>query len=258
MLVWGVMPFPWWFPWAHPSLLLVVFPEWGADTFDVVTAFSICIGWGEAPSTYESQNRLSRPTPCPKQGQLEQVSQGQSGLEYFQRLRFHNLFGEPLTTFNVWGFSGVFLCLNGTSGIWIYAHLNFGPFIVHHWEDSGLIFFSLSHQLFTHIEKTFLSLLFSRLLFSSSNSLSFSLYEWCSSPLAICIHLCWTRSSISVSLFYWGARNWTQRSPTSTEYRGIITPRPLLAMLLANTTQDVASIQAYLLPHASANSHTIL
>lgn len=144
------------------------------------------------------------------------------------------------------------------SGIWIYAHLNFCPFIGCHWEDSGFIFFSLSHQLFIDIQKTSLSFLCSRLLFSGSSSLSFSLCEWCSSPLIIFITLCWTCSSIAMSLSYWRAQNRTRHSLTRTEYMGIITPLDLLAVLLTNTTLDVASIQACLLPHASPNFRTIL
>lgn len=108
VLVWGMMHFPWWFPWAHLTLLLVVFSGWNEDTFGVVTDFSICTGQGEGPSACKSQNRSSRPTACPKQGQLEQVSQGQSGFECFQRLRLHNLFRQPLTTSIVWVF---FVCL---------------------------------------------------------------------------------------------------------------------------------------------------
>lgn len=97
------MHFPWWFPWAHLSLLLVVFPGWNVDTFDVVTVFTICIGQSKAPSTYESQNRLSRPTPSSKQGQLEQVSQDQSGFECFRRLRCWGFFKYFLMfKWNVW------------------------------------------------------------------------------------------------------------------------------------------------------------
>jgi len=61
-----------------------------------------------------------------------------------------------------------------------------------------------------------------------------------------------------MSFLYWGAQNWTQHSPTGTEYRGIITHLNLLAMLLTNTTQNAASIQACLLPCFYPYSCTVL
>ena len=53
-------------------------------------------------------------------------------------------------------------------------------------------------------------LLFSRL--NSSSSLSLSSYQRCSSPFIIFPALHCTLSSMSMSLLYWGAWNWTQHS----------------------------------------------
>lgn len=53
-----------------------------------------------------------------------------------------------------------------------------------------------------------LSFLCSRLDSPSSHSLS--LHEKCSSPLFIRVALCWTHSSMSMSLLYWGAQHWAQ------------------------------------------------
>lgn len=46
----------------------------------------------------------------------------------------------------------------------------------------------------------------------SPNSFSLSLQERCSSPLIILAAFHWTLSSMSSSLLYWGAENWTQYS----------------------------------------------
>ena len=57
----------------------------------------------------------------------------------------------------------------------------FFPVIGHHWEQAGSLFFIPFHQVFIHIDKILLSLLFSRI--KSSISLSLSSYKRCSSPL---------------------------------------------------------------------------
>lgn len=44
---------------------------------------------------------------------------------------------------------------------------------------------------------------------SLSTFLSLSSCERCSKPLTTFMALCWTCSSISLSLWYWGAQNWT-------------------------------------------------
>ena len=83
------------------------------------------------------------------------------------------------------------------------------PVTGHHWEEPGSIFFTPSHQVFIHIDKIPLSLLFSRL--SCPSSLSLSSCERCSSAL-IFVALHWTCSGKSMSLLYWGAQHWTQHT----------------------------------------------
>lgn len=64
-------------------------------------------------------------------------------------------------------------------------------------ENSSLIF-PPSQQVFTHIDKILLSLLFFRL--NSPSSLCLSSYIRCSHSIVIFVVLCWTRSSMSVHL----------------------------------------------------------
>lgn len=133
----------------------------------------------------------------------------------------------------------------------------------------------LSCWVFIHIEKMPLSLFFSWHYFflffflptgSSSqllfNSLHLSMSERCSSPLNIFMTLWWTCSSMSVSVSF---VLWSQQLDTalqmclpSTKYSGIITDFDMLAIILINTSQDVASIWVHLLPCASPNHHIIL
>jgi len=64
------------------------------------------------------------------------------------------------------------------------------------------------HQVFIHVGKIPLSLFFSRL--NSPSSLSLSAYERCPGPLIIFMAIHWSSSSMSTSLFYWGAQKRTQ------------------------------------------------
>lgn len=78
--------------------------------------------------------------------------------------------------------------------------------------DKGLLLSSLLEpaQLFIHIDKITLSLLFSRL--SSPSSFSLSSYDKHSSLFIFFVALCWTCTTLSMSLLYWGVQNWTQHS----------------------------------------------
>ncbi|XP_052661921.1 tetratricopeptide repeat protein 7A isoform X4 [Harpia harpyja] len=66
----------------------------------------------------------------------------------------------------------------------------------------------LTIRYLTILKRSCLRLLFYRL--NSPSSLSFSLFDRCSSPLMISAALCWTLSSMFMSSLYWGSQNWTQ------------------------------------------------
>lgn len=60
------------------------------------------------------------------------------------------------------------------------------------------------------LERSPLSLLFS--ILNSPSSCSLSSQEKCSSPFITFVAVCWTFSSMLMSLLYWGAQCWTQHS----------------------------------------------
>ena len=75
-------------------------------------------------------------------------------------------------------------------------------------EEAGFLNFIPSHQEFIHIDEI-------PWAFSSPGwtvPVPSASYERCSSPLNAFMALCWTHTSMSMPLLYWGAQNWTQCS----------------------------------------------
>ena len=116
------------------------------------------------------------------------------------------------------------------------------PVSGHQWEKSDSISFTSPYQVFLNISKIPLSPLFSRL----NKTLSCSLYSYvrCSSPLIIFMPLCWTCSSISMSLLYWGAQGCTQHPSRASLVldRGEWSPPVASAVVFRSLNTDLLSL----------------
>uniref|UniRef100_A0A8B9QH24 Glycoprotein endo-alpha-1,2-mannosidase n=2 Tax=Apteryx owenii TaxID=8824 RepID=A0A8B9QH24_APTOW len=154
------------------------------------------------------------------QGQLEQAAQDhvQLGFKYLQGCGLHSLSRKPVSMFSYPCSKEVFLMFK-----WNFLCFSLCPLpliLSLGTTEKSLAPSSLDppiRYLYLLIRIS-LSLLFSRL--NRPSSLSFFSYKQCSSPLIVFVALCWTCSSRSVSVLYWGAQNWTQYSRwglTSTE-----------------------------------------
>lgn len=101
--------------------------------------------------------------------------------------------------------------------------------------------FTLFHQIVIHSDKTLPKRPFLRLNSHSSLSLSSHVRCWCSSPLFNFAAVHWTSSSLSMSLSYWGAQDWTQTwSHQCCAERKDPIPR-LASKALPNAVQDAVS-----------------
>ena len=105
----------------------------------------------------------------------------------------------------------VYSCILSKMGRWrinaLFHSYHLGKRSWNHWQISEIIVSVCLRYLYRWLRSP-LSLLFSR--WNRPSSLSLSLYEKCSSLLIIFVALCWSCSSMSVSLLHWGAQNWTE------------------------------------------------
>jgi len=144
------------------------------------------------------------------QGHLEAFDQDhvQKSLEYFQGWRLHNLSGQPVMVFSHSHNKKVFTHTQMEPPVFQFVSIYSGAVTGHHCQEPDTIFFIPSQQVFIHMLRSFLRLLFSSI--SSPSSLNLSSYERHSSSLTISVVLRWTLCSSSMPLLYQGAQNWTQ------------------------------------------------
>ena len=149
--------------------------------------------------------RSFSPTPLLKQDQTQQISQNTVMLDfkYLHRWRLHHLSRKPVPVFD-------------------YPHSKKKKFFMFTWSSLSLSSCPLSLVLSSgSIEKSLTptsllpSIRYLYILLRSPWALSklnrprpfrISLYDRCSKCLIISMTLCWTRSSMSTSLLYWGAQ----------------------------------------------------
>lgn len=102
-------------------------------------------------------------------------------LNISKKLRLNSLFGQPVPVSEHTHSKNIYICFCGQMvfpAFWFLIILSF-PATSCQWEEPGSLFIA-SQQVFRHIDKTPLSLLFSRV-----NILSFLSFSLCSSPLNI-------------------------------------------------------------------------
>ena len=154
--------------------------------------------------------RSSSATLPLKQGHLQPVVQDhvQRAFNYLQGWRLHNLSGHPVPVLGHLHSEKGFLDIQREPPVFQFLLIASGPVTGHHWKEPGSVTFSPSPLVFTFFKKSF-----------ASRHICFS-YIRCSSPLIILMARYWFLSSMSMSVLYWEAQNWTQCSRcvlTSTE-----------------------------------------
>lgn len=70
-----------------------------------------------------------------------------------QGWRFHNLTGQPVPEFHHPLSRNVFSCAQREPHVFQFVSITFGPVTGDHWDESGSLFFTLTHCIFTYIDK---------------------------------------------------------------------------------------------------------
>ena len=150
--------------------------------------------------------------PLLKQGHLEPAAQEhiQTASEYLQGWRIHNLPRQPVPVLDHPHSDKVFPHVQREPPMFQFVPIASGPVTGHHRAEPGSIYLAPLLQVLINTDEIPLSLLFSRL--NSLSSFSLSSQESCSCPFVSLVARRWTLSSMSMSLLYWGAQNWTQDS----------------------------------------------